>query len=823
METRELLLALLHADAESDVVSILKAAGYWDDDSVWRYYGDDEGNYRIGGNQAGRPEPALVEKIVNSIDAMLIRHCHERDIDPTGPAAPQSVRDAIATFYEGGRTGSYHGNIANWTEAELLSAARDISVSLTGETPGQATGLGFPSITIVDAGEGQAPEQLPNTILSLRKGLKSSIPFVQGKFNMGGTAALRFAGTQNLQLILSKRHPKLAKREHSSTSWGYTVVRLETPPGARMSTYRYLAPVPSDDGSTTGDVLRLNDLTLPLVPDGNQAYAKNAEWGTLVKLYEYRTRARTSFFQRGGLLNPLDVFLPRIPLPVRLHECRAFGGRRGSFETTLTGIEIRLNRSEHLELGPDAGIITIRGTSIPYRIYCTKNGAARKRYRGDDAVIFSVNGQTHATISERFFRRSRVAMGVLARDITVILDCSSLDVRSSEQLFLNSRDRLAESDLRRDIEEQLEIAIGDHHGLRELRQQRVREETERKLGNDAPLADAIRAILQRNPTLSRLFLTGERLPNPFDSRAESPNGGPFEGRRHPEVFKFRQITYGSELNRSAHMNTRFRIDFETDDVNEYFDRDSDPGELSLLATLSGEPCTIDNYTMNLFSGYAHLNCRLPAEAKVGDQMRLEVRVHDVGHAEPFTNVANLSVLDAAPKNPSKGRGGRRERKAAGGDESKPAGIALPDVILVSEDEWPARDMDKFSALRVERVEAVGDSGEPGQFRFYVNIDNIYLKTEQKSKPDAARLSRARFETGLTLLGLGIIREQVASPREAEPSPNDGDAQPTVEDIVARATDGIAPMLLPMIESLATLEPSAVDDGEDLTPDLDAPE
>ena len=816
METRELLMALLHADAESDVVEVLKTAGYWYDESAWRFYGDDEGNYRIGGNQAGRAEPALVEKITNSIDAMLIRRCLETGIDPTSAAAPKSVRDAVAMFYEDGRTGSYHGNFENWTPAEIRDSARDICVSLTGETPRSASGSGYPSITIVDAGEGQTPEQLPLTILSLKKGLKSDIPFVQGKFNMGGTAALRFAGSHNLQLVLSKRSPKLTEREGGSTQWGFTVVRLETFPGARMSTYRYLAPIDSAGNPNAGGVLRVDDVSLPVLPDGNQAYTRDALWGTLIKLYEYRTRARTSFFQRSGLLNPLDVFLPKLPLPVRLHECRAFRGHSGSFETTLTGLEFRLKRSGALDMGPDSGVFTARGTPVRYTLYCTSDGAARN-YRGDDAVIFSVNGQTHATLSERFFRRNRIAMGILAKDITVVLDCSELDVRSQEQLFLNSRDRLADSDIRRDIEEHLEIALREHPGLRELREQRIQREAEERLGNDKPLADTLSEILRKNPVLSRIFLTGERLSNPFNSRGSQKLATTFRGKRHPEVFKFLNIAYGRELERSCHLGQRFRIDFDTDAEDDYFRRDSDPGQLTVTATINDSPCTVD-YVLNPFRGIHHLNCKLPQDAEVGDRVRLEVRVDDINRQEPFINVACLEVMDGPRKRTGTAKGKRREGKDPGSDDLKPIGLALPEVLRIRQDGWPDYDMDDQSALRINRISSA-DENEPARFRFYVNVDNIYLKTEQKAEPEAARLSEERFVTGLTLIGLGIIRQRDASPGGTVPPVAGADSVPDVEDLVKLATDGIGPMILPMIQSLAALEPSSIEDSESLAPDL----
>src|SRR5260370_14375377 len=97
-----------------------------------------------------------------------------------------------------------------------------------------------------DCGEGQTPERMPETLLSLTKSNKLRIPFVQGKFNMGGTGILKFCGRHNLQLVLSRRDQKILPNgaAKSECQWGFTVVRREDPTEvSRSSVYTYLAPL----------------------------------------------------------------------------------------------------------------------------------------------------------------------------------------------------------------------------------------------------------------------------------------------------------------------------------------------------------------------------------------------------------------------------------------------------------------------------------------------------------------------------------------------------------------------------------------------------
>ena len=63
--------------------------------------------------------------------------------------------------------------------------------------------------SIIDKGEGQNPSRMADTFLSLNDSNKLRIPFVQGKFNMGSTGALQFCGENNIQLLISKRDPKI--------------------------------------------------------------------------------------------------------------------------------------------------------------------------------------------------------------------------------------------------------------------------------------------------------------------------------------------------------------------------------------------------------------------------------------------------------------------------------------------------------------------------------------------------------------------------------------------------------------------------------------
>lgn len=328
-QKKQLCLALMQADSEAEVIRLLSDVGYWDDKRVWRLYGDRENNFSTIGNQQNRPDAALVEKLINSVDARLMHECLARGINSESPAAPQSIRESVARFFEEGTSDSiYRGQIGAWDNEKRRDVARGITLAATG----MKVQDGDPCITIADTGEGQTPRKFPETFLSLEKSNKLRIPFVQGKFNMGGTGVLEFCGRKNLQLILSRRSPRILNGNFDNPTddeWGFTVVRREDPTGnRRSSSYTFLAPIGVEERPQQGEVLSFASDKMPIFPDGSSPYIREAESGSLIKLYEYSMPGhRSHILRKTGLLARLEVLIPEPALPIRLYECRAaYGG-----------------------------------------------------------------------------------------------------------------------------------------------------------------------------------------------------------------------------------------------------------------------------------------------------------------------------------------------------------------------------------------------------------------------------------------------------------------------------------------------------------------
>lgn len=772
MSLKELCLNLVKADEEGSVIKILKDEGYWDDSSAWRYYGDNENNYATIGNQQSKPESAIVEKIINSVDAVLIAKCLLKGIDPESHKAPQSIRDALIEFF-----GIYDGKLSNIPLKIRGKLAENICLVATGTKVN-------PCYLIIDKGEGQTPNKMPNTVLSIGRSNKLRVRFVQGKFNMGGTGVFRFCGRQNLQLIVSKRHPEIAKLEKDETKkkWGFTIVRREDPSqGIRNSTYRYLAP--------SNKILSFESDGLLLFPGKYpESYGEKLKWGTLIKLYEYQmTGLRTNIL--FDLYNRLSLLMPGIALPVRFFERRK-GYTGHSFETTLSGLTVRLeeDKRENLEEGfPTSGILSALGQNMRASIFVFKREQSQK-YTKDEGIIFIVNGQTHAHLSKSFFASKSVGMGYLADSLLVIIDCSNFNGRAKEDLFMNSRDRLCSGDLRSEIIRNLKDLIKNHQGLKELRARRRREEIENKLGDSQPLVDVIENILKKSPVLSKLFMDGIRLPHPFNVEKAKADKI-YVGKKFPTVFTLIN-KYPVENPKICPINVRLRVQYKTDVINDYFDRDSDPG--TFLLKVNGEG--IQDYSLNLWNGIVNLNVRLPSKNCVDNVLHFESKVSDVSRVVSFEDEFFAKIQEPVVKRSSKS--GKRKPPASkekGDDVEKTSYLDIPNVIEIRKDEWHKHSFNNESALRVV------DNGEEG-YDFFVNMDNIHLLSEQKENLTIdSKLLDARYKYGMVLIGIALLKEYDSTNTETNGEEKDISSQ------IDYFTKAISPILLPMIASLDDLE------------------
>jgi hypothetical protein len=822
-QTEGLCLALMHADTEAEVIRLLREAGYWGQSAAWRYLGDEEFNYSSVGNQQSRAEQAIVEKLINSIDAKLIGEARRAGCLPLIGSSPQAANTPTSILQA--RT-QFFGDRLH----DLEGLSRGITVAATGAKPKEDGGR--PCFSIVDDGEGQTPARMPETILSLHKGNKDKIKFAQGKFNMGGTGVLEFCGLErNLQLVVSRRRPDLIPTPQPDPydgDWSLTVIRREDPTSeGKSSRFTYLAPLDCDTRPGEGGLLHFFAETLPLFPEKNQAYVREVAWGTLLKLYEYDARRfATNMMFADGLMYRARLLLPQPALPIRFHECRPYkGDPNRSFDTTMLGLVDTLQRDlddpkrSHVDFF-DKLAFDVDGEKFEASIYLFKSKEAADTYRRDEGILFTYNGQCHAVMTKDFFRRKKVKHDYLWHSLLLIVDCSAISRRAHEKLFMNSRDRLRETDLKWKLETELEDELARHEQLRELASERRKKELAEQPKATESMAKVIENLLQKNPSLAALLGQGLRIKNPHKPESAATGVAGFIGKRFPTKFNFKGHEREFQLIRDAHLGAHARITFETDAANDYFKRDDQPGsfELRRITVKGSMPAT--NYQWpRLHDGLAHCSLSLPEDLVAGDDVQFEAIITDPSRVEPFVNRFILTVL---PERESTGGGGGGERKdksqddaksgkgasEQGSDQSRDGYLDIPQTIPVYEKDWNSKEppFDKFTSLRVKRQPSADEN--EARYDYYLNMDNVHLQTYLKARPKEAPGMRLRYTVGMTLIGLSLLHQEHLRRNDgrAEDLP---DGSVDVADRVAQVSSALAPFLLPMIESVAELQ--AADD------------
>ncbi len=98
---KNLFEELFHAPTEDAVNNIIQSYSIFHDPSNWRPYGNTQSNFSVVENQQSNSVASLVEKLTNSIDALLMKKCYEAGIEPQSHDAPKTMDEDVHKFYGG--------------------------------------------------------------------------------------------------------------------------------------------------------------------------------------------------------------------------------------------------------------------------------------------------------------------------------------------------------------------------------------------------------------------------------------------------------------------------------------------------------------------------------------------------------------------------------------------------------------------------------------------------------------------------------------------------------------------------------------------------
>lgn len=712
---------LLNADNSDAVSSILARV----ERVTWHPLDANDNNYGVIENQQSSPIAALIEKITNSIDARLMRICLELGINPRSDNAPKTMSAAIDAFF-GASSKSWHFASARKEQAEAIQIVASGSKT-------------HPCLLIYDDGEGQHPADFELTFLSLLKGNKNEIAFVQGKYNMGGTGALVFCGNLRYQLIGSKRFD-------GSGEFGFTLVRkhplTEQEAKIKKNTwYEYL----KIDGKIPSFPIFELDVGL-----ANRKF----KTGTIIKLYDYQLPPGT----RGALpqepRRAIDQYLFEPALPIYLVDNEKRYPNNKVLQMDCFGLKRRLEKDDNKYLEEKLSVEVEDHEIGKMKITCyvfrakvdkmtvkeTRENLQREYFHDDLVVLFSLNGQVHGHFTSEFITRT-LKMPLLKNHLMIHVDCTELKHDYRNELFMASRDRMKSGEHTAEVRKRVASALAKSE-LAEVYKRRQNSISVE--GGDAKdLLKAFSKDLPFNKDLMRLLnqtfkIEQHEPPKKENKKPETPKPvktkEAFQAKRYPSFFNLK--TGKGETFITIPEKDEKTVQFSTDVENNYFDRSEDPGELKVsilqfkrnesvggkAAGDVGDPGKLlDIRKSSPKDGMIKIGFGATEELKVGDAIEVQA---ELGGPQDFECRFWLKVAEPNP-NP-------KPVKKEQPDEEPPG---LPDYVLVyqvvPEGASDCKAWDQLGEAGIDMdfpvVMYPAMTGDGNLERVYINMDSSVLR------------------------------------------------------------------------------------------------
>lgn len=681
MNLKKLFTELYEAATEAELDAVLAGYPQLESGAHWRPYGGNESNFGVVENQQASPIPALVEKFINSIDAMLMRRCLEDGIDPRSEAAPHSMEEAIKRFYPMSKS---------W-DLPTFRKGQAENIQIIADGPRMDT-----SLVIYDNGEGQHPEDFESTFLSLLRGNKNEIHFVQGKYNMGGAGAIAFCGKKRYQLLASKRFD-------GSGEFGFTLVRRHPLTASERTSkkntwYEYLVVdgnIPSFD---------IDELDLGL-------HNRNFRTGTIIKVYSYDLPAGARSVISRDLNQSINEYLFSPALPLYTIDKPERYPKDRNLQRELYGLKRRLEEdgnkyiaeffSEDLD-EKEMGRIKITCYVFRPRVDGrnakeTKETIQREFFKNNMTVLFSVQGQVHGHYTSEFITRT-LKFPLLKDYLVIHVDCTDVKLEFRNELFMASRDRLKGGEESRALRQKLADVLlnGRLKDVYRERKSSITVESEdtkdllKSFSRNLPLQSDLMRLLGQTFKLDDTRKDGasESKKNKKQEKKETTKPD-FKPQRFPSFFKIdRNTTTGIPIVRLPRGGER-TIRFSTDVEDQYFDRVSEPGNLQIAildiarndsdgGTKPGLP-KVPGTFLNIVKsspnkGTIKMTVNPTEEVEVGDGIKIKAELS--APTGTFEEIFLVKITDPEKK---------QKEKLKGKDEPDNT-LGLPELVMVYKDD-----------------------------------------------------------------------------------------------------------------------------------------
>lgn len=788
---------LLAAESEAAVQEIIDADLQMRNAANWRPLDRRETNFNVTSNQASDGGKALTELMTNMVDAVLMKHAFLKGIDPRGPRAPKSMYEAVDKLIKG----LHGGKLVNLDPNDPWLrdfASKNLVIGITGAKNKKE---GLPCYTFADNGEGQKPADFERTFLSLSEGNKKSIPFVQGKYNMGSSGVLGYCGRRWFKLIVSRRYD-------GEGPWGWTLMRRRPAGGMPIAEYFVLpdGSIPSFDA----------DMLHPFVKgDGRRYDGVHLATGTIIKLYDYQVGSK--FLSFRGSREALNENLVETILPFRLLDFRQKpdpkrGGDRaeGIDPRPFYGMEFLLLRShkESDELEDEDEAAGEQRISVG-KIHDPEIGeigvSAIKLRRSLPSWLSNTNNRVfHAVNGQVQFKQTRgyltdCGFPALKDRLVVFVDASNLSFDAHNDVWKGDREHIRNTIIGERYRELVTSTIKESKALKDLQQQVAEEEMQRAATTERN--DLFQKLVDADRNLAVLLTDRDpviRLPSGGGTDGGAKGEGKFEGKYSPTFLRLdeKSKAIGIPINRRRPIAAR------TDAENGYLDRADNPGRVIVPDSIQGRFAISQQLHNGRLTIYFD-----PVEGKnaPGERLTFDVGLQDPAMPLPVDDEVTIEVLDEEtpqpkpkPKHNVEAKSGSGKEKPGSGQDAPTHG--LPKYKLLTKDgrKVGTIDSERWTEDFTEHDGgAIQDLGEQGVI-YLVNYDNAYhLRYRQQQRGDIAReVVTEKYILGMRILMLGY--EHAIRAMQATSPEGLSEFQDTFRRMAAR---GAASTVLALAENL----------------------
>ncbi len=723
-ELKTLFNHLFFSKNEEEIEKVISQYGNVFADENWYPLGENESFFGVIENQQASPIPALIEKITNSIDAILTKKCIEQGIDPESPYAPRSMEDAIKEFFPKQK---------QW-DLPSFRKAQSEEIQIIADGPRMDT-----SLIIYDNGEGQHPEDFEKTFLSLLRGNKNKIKFVQGKYNMGGSGAIVFCGKKRYHLIASKRFD-------GTGEFGFTLIRKhpftnqekETKKNTWYEFFKIDGEIPS---------FEIDELDLGL-------HNRKFKTGSILKLYSYDLPAGSRSVISRDLNQSINEYLFEPALPIYTIDKKERYPDDRNLERDLYGLKRRLEEEKSkyvekyfLESTNIKGVGNLAITTYVFKAKIdgksakeSKESIGREFFKNNMSVLFSVNGQVHGHFTAEFITRT-LKMALLKDYLMIHVDCTDLDTDFRNELFMASRDRLKNGEETSKLR-QIVASTLQKSELMEIFKKRKdtlsfggedKSELLKSFTKNLPLKNELMNLLGKTFKLEETEKNKEKKEKTKKTKKTEED---FNPKRFPSFFRFGKDGKDEKPMIKIPEGGEKTIRFKSDVEDEYFVRVDEPGELKIGllkhndndaegGNKPGQPKKIEDlfyvHKSNPNEGTIKVILSPMEDVNVGDSFEIKASLTNPG--EDFDQIFIVKISEKEEKKET-------IKKEKEDDDSK---IGLPELVLVYKEQKEDEERQTWDKLEDGGITMNFDTvvhpyAEDEVLQtIYVNMDSRVLK------------------------------------------------------------------------------------------------